>query len=179
MIESIRERRSVRSFSDDGVEEKKIEEILTAAAFSPSARALYPWSITVVENPEKREVISKATPYADFAAEAPVVFVVASKEEGEWIEDASIVAEHIQLEATNQGLGACWIQIRDHKTEDDKQSEEKIKDLLEIPEDYRVLCAIAIGHPKKQKQPHTKKELQKREIYRKKHGNKPKKQNKK
>lgn len=164
MIEAIKKRHSHRNFEKKDIEEKKLEKILKAASYSPSARAAYPWSLIVVRDEEDKKTLSKATPYASFVAEAPLAIVVASKESDEWVEDCSIVAEHIQLEATEQGLGACWAHMRGHE-KGNKSAEEIIKSLLSLPEDYRVLCAIALGYPSEEKGPHSESELEEREIY--------------
>lgn len=171
MIEAIKNRRSHRSFGERDIEEEKLEEILRAASYSPSAGGAYPWSLVVVRDEETREVLSKVTPYADFVAESPVAIVVASEETNEWVEDCSIVAEHIQLEATEQGLGACWGHMRGHR-EEGKDSEEIVKDLLSLPEDYRVLCTIALGYPSQKEPPHKESELKERQIYEGKYDNK-------
>lgn len=170
MIETIKNRHSHRDFEEKGIEEEKLEEILRAAAYSPSARAAYPWSLIVVRDKETRKALSKVTPYAGFIADSPVAIVVASKETREWIEDCSIVAEHIQLEAVEQGLGSCWAHMISHEDES-RDSEKVVRELLSLPKDYRVLCAIALGHVSEGKSPHEESELEEREIYEEKYGN--------
>lgn len=170
MIQAIKNRHSHRSFKDREVEEEKLEEILKAAAYSPSARHAYPWSLVVVRDEETRKKLSEVTPYAGFIAESPVAVVVASEETNEWVEDCSIAAEHLQLEATEQGLGACWAHVREHKGKEG-DAEETVRELLSLPEDYRVLCMIAIGYPSKEKPPHSESELKEREIYEGEYGN--------
>lgn len=162
MIQAIKNRHSHRSFEDREVEEGKLEEILKAAAYSPSARHTYPWSLIVVRDEEIRKELSEVTPYADFVAESPVAVVVTSEETNEWVEDCSIAAEHLQLGAAEQGLGTCWAHIRGHNGGD---AEETVKEILSLPDDYRVLCTIAIGYPSEKKSPHSETELQEREIY--------------
>lgn len=170
MIEEIKERRSVREYKDKEVEEEKIDEILKAAAFAPSAQKRYAYELITLEEEDVRRKLSDVTPYADFLEQATLGIVVASKAVDNWIEDCSVVAENIQLEATGQGLGSCWIQIRGHSKEE-KKSEEIVKNLLNIPDDRRVLCIISIGHPNEKKSPHKESELLEREIYKEKHGN--------
>lgn len=170
MIETIENRHSHRDFEEKEVEEEVIKEILKAASYSPSARAAYPWSLIIVRDKETRKSLSKATPYAGFIAESPVAIVVASKETREWVEDCSIVAEHIQLEATEQGLGACWAHMISHENES-RDSEKIVKKLLSLPEDHRVLCTIALGYPSEEKPSHDESELKEREIHEGEYGN--------
>ena len=58
-----------------------------------------------------------------------------------WQADAAIAAEHIQLAATEQGLGACWCH-----TYGRDESEAMVRRLMNIPDKYNVLCVIALGY---------------------------------
>ena len=79
-----------------------------------------------------------------FLADAPVDLIVVGKK-GVWDlpYDTSAAIENILLMVTALDLGACWviapcIDIRD---------EERLKDLLGIPEDFKAISIISIGHP--------------------------------
>lgn len=173
MLDIIKKRRSIRSYKSDPVEDSKIDEILKAAMFSPSACHTRPWEFIVVKDQKTKASLSQTTPWASFAKDAPVVIIVCadtkkafSVEDGTtWIEDSSIAAEHIYLEATNQGLGTCWIQIRCVKSDDGKNSEDIIKKILTIPSHIRVLCIFPIGYPKEEKPEHSDSEYKKSKIH--------------
>jgi nitroreductase len=142
MIDSIKKRRAVRDFLDQTVPEQKIQEIIKAAAFAPSANAIYPWELVIVKDDALKEQLSKTTPWATFAKSADLIIAVIGDEEEspEWLEDCSIVAEHIWLEAVNQGLDSCWIQIRRQG-----DAENDVRKILNIPKEKRVLCLLPIG----------------------------------
>ena len=55
MIDSIKKRRAVREFLSDVVPEQKIQEILDAACFAPSANAIYPWELILIKDEETKE----------------------------------------------------------------------------------------------------------------------------
>lgn len=167
MLEVIRQRRSVRSYLARRVEEEKLEEILRAAMFSPSARNLRPWEFVVVTDGETKARLSKATPYASFAREAPVVVVVCYDMEkgGRFREDCSICAENILLEASNQGLGACFVQIADGTEGDAGNPEDFVKKVLSVPGNYRVQCLLPLGYPDKRPAPHKESEYEKEKIH--------------
>ena len=85
-----------------------------------------------------------------FLADAPVDLVVCGKK-GVWDMpyDTSAAIENILLMVTALNLGACWviapcIDIRD---------EERIKALLGIPEDFKAVSIISIGHPTRPHRP--------------------------
>jgi len=78
-----------------------------------------------------------------FMAEAPVNIVVCGKKDvWDTPYDTSAAIENMLLMVTGLGLGACWviapcIDIRD---------EERMKDLLGIPEGYKAISVISVGH---------------------------------
>lgn len=85
-----------------------------------------------------------------FMAEAPVNLVVCGKKDvWDTPYDTSAAIENILLMVTALGLGACWviapcIDIRD---------EDRIKDLLGIPEDFKAVSILSIGHPARAHKP--------------------------
>lgn len=171
MIKAIKKRRSIRDYKDIEIEEEKINEILKAAMFSPSARHQYPWEFVVVRDKEKREKLGKATSWSSFAAEAPVVIAVLGdkNKSEEVIEDCSIAAEHMLLEIENQGLSSCWIQIRGNyypTGEGNTSAEDYVRELFQILEKYMVLCLIPVGFPAEEKSEHSDAEFKEEKVHR-------------
>ena len=115
-MDSIFHRISVRRYEDKQVEKEKLMQILRAGMQAPSACNQQPWEFYVVTNPEKIKALSKATPYAGCAANAPVVIVPVYRKEGliapDFAQiDLSIAQENMWLETDAQGLGGVWIGI--------------------------------------------------------------------
>ncbi len=85
-----------------------------------------------------------------FLADAPVCLVVCGKKDvWDMPFDTSAAIENILLMVTALNLGACWviapcIDIRD---------EERIKGLLSIPEGFKAVSIISIGHPTRPHRP--------------------------
>jgi nitroreductase len=85
-----------------------------------------------------------------FMADAPVNLVIVGKKDvWDTPYDTSAAIENILLMVTALGLGACWviapcIDIRD---------EERIKALLGIPEGYKAISILSIGHPTRPHRP--------------------------
>lgn len=167
MLEAIRKRRSVRDFLDRAVEADKLKEILKAAMFSPTARNLRPWEFVVVTDREQKTELSGATPYASFAANAPVVLVICyDADKGRrFKEDCSLAAENIYLESVNQGLGTCFIQIAEGTEAEKGEPEGFVKKLLGIPEKYRVQCLMPVGYPARLPAPHRDEEFEEDKIH--------------
>ncbi|MFA6421972.1 MAG: nitroreductase family protein [Candidatus Buchananbacteria bacterium] len=161
MIEAIKKRRAVREYLNESIGEQKIKEVINSAMYAPSANDIHPWEIIVVKDSLLKEKLSKTTPWSAHAKEADVVVVVIGHEaeSANWVEDCSIVAEHIWLEATQQDLGSCWIQIRGNVN-----AEKAIKEIFGIPAEHRILCLMPIGVPAKELPEHSEEEFDKSKI---------------
>lgn len=85
-----------------------------------------------------------------FMADAPVNIVVCGKKDvWDMPYDTSAAIENMLLMITALGLGACWviapcIDIRD---------EERIKALLDIPEGFKSVSVLSVGHPARSHRP--------------------------
>ncbi|MCA6213791.1 NAD(P)H nitroreductase [Thermococcus bergensis] len=155
-FEVLKKRRSIRRFQDKPVPKELVEKLLEAAFLSPSSYNKRPWHFVVIDDKEKLEALSRAKLGASGLKTAPVAIVVTADESRSdvWIEDASIAAEHIQLAAFDLGLASFWVQIRNRMHDETKTAEEYVRELLGIPENYRVLCIIGMGYPAENKPPH-------------------------
>ena len=108
-------RYSVRSYKDKRVEKEKLEQILEAAHVAPTAANLQPVRLLVVQEKEGLDKISEAANIYS----APLAIIVCSDHSIAWKSpfdnkqttdiDASIVTDHMMLEATELGLGTVWV----------------------------------------------------------------------
>jgi nitroreductase len=139
VFEAIRKRHSVRSYLPDEVSSEKMEKILEAARLAPSAGNIQPWHFIVVSSQQKRKKLSKGR-YAKFLAESPIVLVGCGdkKASPNWhTVDTAIAMQNIVLTATSEGLATCWI---------GSFNENQVKELLSIPERFRVIALLAVGY---------------------------------
>jgi nitroreductase len=144
--EAIAKRRSVRSYTTTPVEPEKLELILQAARLSPSARNQQIWKFVVVRTPETREKLVHACDEQAYLAEADTVVCCCAAKydmllpngEATHTMDLAVAASFMMLQATELGLGSCWV---------GSFNQDKIKRLLRIPEEIKVVCLIALGYP--------------------------------
>lgn len=157
MLDTIRNRRSVRRFLPKTVEPEKIQELLKAAFFAPTAKNLRPTEFIVIQDRERAEKLALATPYAAFAKHAPLIIAVCynAANARRFHEDCAMAAENIYLEATSLGLGCCYIQIGDGMEAQVGPPEAYVKKVLGIPLGHRVLCLMAIGYPEAMPEAHS------------------------
>ncbi len=110
-------RYSVRKFAPTPVPPEKLNAVLEAARLAPTAKNLQAYHIYVVQTPAEMEKMRTLTP-CHYGAPAVLIFTKNTQEE--WhhpqlpeqmsgVQDASIVATHAMLAATEQGLGTCWL----------------------------------------------------------------------
>ncbi len=140
----IRNRYSCRKYSDKAVEAEKLAAILEAGRLAPTAKNLQEQRIYVIQSAEALAKIDSVTP-CRFGA--PIVIAVAFdkndvytypgelKQSGD--EDATIVATHMILAATDEGLGSCWLNRFD--------PEETAK-LLGLPENEELVMLMDVGY---------------------------------
>ena len=164
IISAILNRRSIRSYQSKPVEKEKIEAILHSAFYAPSAMNIKPCELVVVENAELIQQLGSIKIGADHVKQASVVIVVVAENVKHWLEDSSLVASHIYLETTNQGLGTCWTHVHDSQTADGQNCEELVKELLSLSAEKRVLCLMPIGYPAEQKEPHSENEYDEKKV---------------
>ena len=137
-------RRSIRTFTQQPVEREKIDYILQCALMSPSAKRLNPWEFVVVTDETVLRGLADCKTYGSQmfkTATAGIIIALDTSLTDTWQADGAIAAEHILLAAAEQGLGACWCHIYGRD-----ESEAMVKRLTGIPENYAILCAIALGY---------------------------------
>ena len=158
MIELLLKRRSCRDFKPQKIEAEKIEKLIQAALLGPTANNQKSCSFVMVEDPKMLEILSRAKKSGGiFLGQAALGFIVIGNTDitNAWVEDASIAAINIQLEAETLGLGSCWIQIRNRPHSDDLLATDFIKKHLDIPDNFEVLAMIAVGYKAAKSTSHT------------------------
>ena len=146
VMEAIKTRKSIRSYLDKPVEDDKLNTVLEAARLAPSASNRQEWRFVIVHDKDIRQALATAALGQSFVGEAPVVIVACAKTDNHIMAcgqlcypiDVAIALDHITLAAVELSLGTCWIGAFD---------EDKVKSLLGIPEEVRVVGLMPLGYP--------------------------------
>lgn len=149
-------RHSIRRYTDQPLNPDDVKTILEAALLAPSSKSKRPWQFIVVEDRTVLEKLAKAKPVAahPIAGAAMAVVVVSNPEESDvFIEDATIAAVFMQLQAEALEIGSCWIQIRNRYSEDGEPAEVMVQNLLGIPQYLTVECVVTFGHKNENRKP--------------------------
>jgi nitroreductase len=150
-IKLAEDRYSLRKFSVKPVEKEKLDLVLKAGQFAPTAGNLQPQRILVIESGEAMEKLKKCTPCHFNAPVALLVCYdsVASAKRGydnynTGEADASIVATHLMLQIAELGLGSTWVANFDPAA---------VRKEFSIPEQYTPVALLPLGYPAEDAKP--------------------------
>jgi nitroreductase len=141
-------RRSTRKFTERKLLPDDVQKILQAALLAPTSKNSKSYEFVAVEDKTVMKQLSECKDSgAAFVGESALAIVVmGDKTKSDcWVEDASIAAAYMQLQAEDAGVGSCWCQVRGRSIMGE-DSEQYIRELLHIPHYYGILCIIAFGY---------------------------------
>jgi nitroreductase len=177
VFDAIRNRRAVREYTSEPVENATIESVITLAIQAPSAMNIQPWAFAVIRG---RELLSKISGQAKshflttmaassrlesyratlsdpafdifYGASILVVVSATSREEGA-SEDCALAAQNFMLAAHGLDLGTCWIGFARPWL-----NEPAAKAELGIPANHLPVAPIIVGHPRGSPEVHPRRE---------------------
>ena len=166
VIKALMERRSIRKYKSEPIDEKELEAIITCGLYAPSARNTQSWHITAITDPDKIEDLNQAVKiavtkegfdqYRELVSQggysinfktAPVFIIVSvdTKTSLSPQEDGALALSNIMLAAHSMALGSCWINQLKFISEENG-FRQKLSD-LGVPSGYKVIGCVALGHP--------------------------------
>lgn len=168
VIENIKNRRSVRFFSDKEINKDIIDEIISAANCAPSGANFQPWRFIVVRNEELKEKMAKHAkplyknvldrlgdavkevrkPIDDIHKDsiyysADTIIFVVGKQILSYAKDCPMVCQNIMLAARSFDIGSCWVEFGNMCLDNE------IKEIIGIQEDEEIFGPIVLGYPSK------------------------------
>lgn len=149
-------RRSIRRYTAQELPAEDVKLILEAGLLAPTSKNSHPWHFIVVDDKEMLQRMSEVrTMGAGPVARCAMAVVVAADTtlSDVWVEDCSIAASYMQLQAAALGLGSCWIQIRNRFGAENISAEEQLQEMLGIPEHVNIECIITLGYKDEQRKP--------------------------
>ena len=156
VFEAIKNRRSVRAYTSEGVSEQDVERLIEAAMLAPSAGNIQPWGFVIVTNAETKRRLSDAALHQTFIEEAPVVIVVcADVERSSWgygsrganlycLQDTAAATENMLLAAQALGLATCWVGAF---------HEDAVAKVINTPRNVRPVAIVPVGFPAEKPNP--------------------------
>jgi nitroreductase len=155
LLDVILSRRSIRRYENKELSEEVLLQILETGRQAPSAANRQPIHFVVVNDHDTLKTLCD-TLFSRFVKYAPVAIVgcadIKSLLTGKWaVVDTTIAMQNMVIAAWALGIGSCWIGACD---------EEKIKELLKIPDKWKVVALVTLGYPAEQPKPRKKKSFE-------------------
>lgn len=142
-IELCKTRYSVRSYTSRKVEDNKLNAILEAGRLAPTAANLQPQKIIAVRSKDGLKKLGEAANIYG----APLALIICADKTKAWKRpfdgklttdiDASIVTDHMMLEAADLGLGSVWICYF---------KPDVLRKNFDIPENLEPVNILAVGY---------------------------------
>jgi nitroreductase len=172
VIETICNRRSVRSFSTRKIGEKEIDQIIRCGNFAPSGAASRMWRFVVVESDEFRGKlaelakprhdkwlssmpeearnkitairVSTGAPESDpvYYGAPVIIFVIGWGRTCDL--DTPMVCQNMMLAARSMEIGSCWVYAGQLVLDD-----QEVRTKLELKDNEKVFGPILFGYPSK------------------------------
>ena len=155
-FKTIKKRRSIRSYKDVDIDKNKIEKLIRAAIWAPSASNKQKWRIIAI----KKDLVKKIDRFSPgLYGKPPVILILCLEQEKksnkesntreESLMNMAIAAQNITLQATAMDLGSCIVKSFN------KKATKKILDL----ENMEPELMISIGIPNEQPNPPSRRDL--------------------
>ena len=158
-LETIFNRTSIRSYSDQKVEKDQIMTLLKAGMSAPSAVNKQPWEFIVIDDKDLMGKIGDEFKNAGMIKKASCAIIVCGDMNltlgGDvqefWVQDCSAATQNILLAAHSMGLGAVWCGVYPNP-----ERVEALKNLLSLPDNIVPLNIVPIGVREKEQEPKDK-----------------------
>jgi nitroreductase len=145
MLDVIRNRRSIRRFKKQAVDEKLVQKIIEAGIWAPSGLNNQPWKFVVIRSPEVKDNLAELTHYHRIIRAAPLCIAVfldtaLSYDRTKDIQAIGACMQNMLLAIHALGLGGVWLG-------EILKNSEKVKELLGISPLLEFMAVIALGYP--------------------------------
>ncbi len=152
ILDTIKNRRSVRDFTNEEISGSAIEALVDALRWAPSAGNLQSRKFYFLFNEDVRNKLAQTglkQDFVSFIAHAPLVVVACADRQiasryGErgihlyCIQDTAASIQNLLLAAHELGIGACWVGAF---------KEEKVREILNLPDNLIPVAIVPVGYP--------------------------------
>ena len=144
LFRAIRERRSIRKYKDEPIDDSAIEKILDAARWAPNAGNYNSWRFVVITSPGRKKLLLHFCPGIDDVPAAIIVVCAKSKQKRSkeatrlmYMADCAIASQNIVLAAYSMNIGSCVVV---------SFADKALREILDIPEDVQPYLLVTLGY---------------------------------
>ena len=157
MLETIKTRRSIRTYTSEPVDNPVIDQIIEMGTWAPSGLNNQPWKFVVVKDRAILDKIAEQTSYSKIIKGAPVCIAVFLDQDLIYDRVKDILSigaciENMMLAIHTLRLGGVWLG-------EILKNRKNVEKILGVPETCELMAVIALGHPDEQKGGGTRKPL--------------------
>ena len=148
-LEFLKGQRQTREFTQEPVSDADIQALLETMRWTGSSSNTQPWQFVVVRDQAAKDALARATQYTGWIANAPLMLVVLTvgDDPSQHTYDLGRVDERILLAAQALGLGAGIVTFWSDA------AQTLARETLELPVDWSIYSAVAVGHPAESARP--------------------------
>jgi len=155
ILDAIKNRRSIRDFRDQDIQETAVEALIEAIRWAPSAGNLQSRKFYFIFNKDVKKKLARAALDQTFISQAPLAIVacldrkIASRYGDRGvnlysIQDVAAAVMNMMLTAHELGLGSVWVGAF---------NEFEVFDILDMPHNLRPIAIVPVGYPAKSPKP--------------------------
>ena len=160
VLETIKNRRSIRKYGSEQIKDEELDMILEAAIYAPTGHNDQPWHFTVIQNKELIDEMSAeskklmAESSVDWMVNmgksehlhlfynAPTVVVVSGKKDAiSPLVDCCAAIQNMLIAAESLDIGSCWIGLVKFFFEGPENVAK-----FNLPENYEPYYAVCLGY---------------------------------
>ena len=147
VLTALRERRSIRKFTNAPVDREDISSILDAGRWAPSGLNNQPYRFLVIHDDDARaDALAECTKYGHIVKSAKVLICIFLDKEATYSEmkdhqGVGACIQNMMLAAHSLGLGTVWL------GEIINQHDQVLEELSLPAERYELQVVLALGHP--------------------------------
>ena len=139
VFDAIRTILAVRAFQDKPVPDAVVRKVVEAGRLSGSAMNRQPWHFVIAQQRDTLKQIGKLAQTGPYTAQAAFAVVIAIEKDSKFgVSDASRAAQDMMLTAWEEGVGSNWAGYF---------GLDEVAKLLNVPDNFQVLCVIPFGYP--------------------------------
>ena len=152
LSEAIYNRRSIRRYTDQIVDEGIIDEIIHAGMYAPSAANKQPWHFIVFSDLQTKAAVMDVHPHSSMLSHAQKAILVCLDENlqhdtGYGAVDCAAATQNMLLMAHALGLGACWIGVYPRE-----QRMSALRKIFYLPDHITAFAIVSLGYPLQSKE---------------------------